>query len=62
MQGTVDGFSYGLVTPLVAYLMACLGGALLGVMTGRWLRFPGASAVVVVALVFIDIVGWFGFA
>ncbi|GAB2738969.1 MHYT domain-containing protein [Streptomyces bullii] len=28
MQGTVDGFSYGLITPLVAYLMACLGGAL----------------------------------
>ncbi|GGX64244.1 MHYT domain-containing protein [Streptomyces anandii] len=28
MQGTVDGFSYGTVTPLVAYLMACLGGAL----------------------------------
>ncbi|MFJ5258945.1 MHYT domain-containing protein [Streptomyces sp. NPDC088387] len=28
MQGTVDGFSYGLVTPLVACLMACLGGAL----------------------------------
>ncbi|GAA2608777.1 MULTISPECIES: MHYT domain-containing protein [Streptomyces] len=28
MQSTVDGFSYGLVTPLVAYLMACLGGAL----------------------------------
>ncbi|MGW0612054.1 MHYT domain-containing protein [Streptomyces sp. NPDC002788] len=28
MQGTVEGFSYGLVTPLVAYLMACLGGAL----------------------------------
>ncbi|GAA4816982.1 MHYT domain-containing protein [Streptomyces ziwulingensis] len=28
MQGTVHGFSYGLVTPLVAYLMACLGGAL----------------------------------
>ena len=28
MQGTVDGFSYGLVTPFVAYLMACLGGAL----------------------------------
>ncbi|MER6979251.1 MHYT domain-containing protein [Streptomyces carpinensis] len=27
-HGTVDGFSYGLVTPLVAYLMACLGGAL----------------------------------
>ncbi|MFD6437280.1 MHYT domain-containing protein [Streptomyces venezuelae] len=28
MQGTVDGFSYGVVTPVVAYLMACLGGAL----------------------------------
>ncbi|GAQ61344.1 MULTISPECIES: MHYT domain-containing protein [Streptomyces] len=28
MQGTVDGFSYGLVTPVVAYLMACLGGSL----------------------------------
>ncbi|GGT12374.1 MHYT domain-containing protein [Streptomyces chromofuscus] len=28
MQGTVEGFSYGLVTPLVAYVMACLGGAL----------------------------------
>ncbi|WP_030683136.1 MHYT domain-containing protein [Streptomyces sp. NRRL B-1347] len=28
MEGTVDGFSYGLVTPVVAYLMACLGGAL----------------------------------
>ncbi|GGW93755.1 MHYT domain-containing protein [Streptomyces chryseus] len=26
--GTVDGFSYGLVTPVAAYLMACLGGAL----------------------------------
>ncbi|MFG2313243.1 MHYT domain-containing protein [Streptomyces sp. NPDC048566] len=28
MQGTVDGFGYGLVTPLVACFMACLGGAL----------------------------------
>lgn len=28
MQGTVDGFSYGVVTPLVGFLMACLGGAL----------------------------------
>ncbi|MFE0176441.1 MHYT domain-containing protein [Streptomyces sp. NPDC059002] len=28
MQGTVDGFSYGVVTPVVAYGMACLGGAL----------------------------------
>ncbi|MEU0140061.1 MHYT domain-containing protein [Streptomyces albidoflavus] len=28
MQGTVDGFSYGLVTPVAAFLMAALGGAL----------------------------------
>lgn len=28
MQGTIDGFSYGIVTPLAAYVMACLGGAL----------------------------------
>ncbi|MER7107654.1 MHYT domain-containing protein [Streptomyces sp. NPDC000229] len=28
MQGTVDGFSYGFVTPVAAFLMACLGGAL----------------------------------
>ncbi|MFC9245322.1 MHYT domain-containing protein [Streptomyces sp. NPDC057136] len=28
MQGTIDGFSYGLVTPVVAFLMACLGAAL----------------------------------
>ncbi|MES5819976.1 MHYT domain-containing protein [Streptomyces sp. RG80] len=28
MEGTVDGFRYGVVTPVAAYLMACLGGAL----------------------------------
>ncbi|MFF7333814.1 MHYT domain-containing protein [Streptomyces sp. NPDC008150] len=28
MQGTVQGFHYGLVTPVAAYVMACLGGAL----------------------------------
>lgn len=28
MEGTVDGFRYGAVTPIAAYLMACLGGAL----------------------------------
>ncbi|MFE0425514.1 MHYT domain-containing protein, partial [Streptomyces sp. NPDC058953] len=28
MQGTIDGFSYGIVTPLAAYVMACLGAAL----------------------------------
>ncbi|PZT69759.1 hypothetical protein DN402_26215 [Streptomyces sp. SW4] len=38
MHGTVDGFSYGLVTPVVAYLMACLGGALGLRCTARSLR------------------------
>ncbi|GAA3997160.1 MHYT domain-containing protein [Streptomyces plumbiresistens] len=28
MEGTVDGFRYGVVTPVAAYVMACLGGAL----------------------------------
>lgn len=37
--------------------IACLGGGLLGVLTGRWLHFPGAAAVTVVALVAIDLFG-----
>ncbi|MDC2958188.1 MHYT domain-containing protein [Streptomyces gilvifuscus] len=28
MNGTIDGFQYGLVTPAAAYLMACLGSLL----------------------------------
>ncbi|MGS2585958.1 MHYT domain-containing protein [Streptomyces hebeiensis] len=28
MYGTIDGFSYGLVTPVAAFLMACLGSVL----------------------------------
>jgi hypothetical protein len=28
MDGTVGGFRYGWVTPVAAYVMACLGGAL----------------------------------
>ncbi|MFC8828225.1 MHYT domain-containing protein [Streptomyces sp. NPDC057137] len=28
MQGTVDGFSYGVITPIAAFVMACLGSAL----------------------------------
>ncbi|PKV85138.1 MHYT domain-containing protein [Streptomyces sp. TLI_146] len=38
MHGTVDGFTYGLVTPVVAFLMACLGGALGLRCTARSLR------------------------
>ncbi|MFD9790495.1 MHYT domain-containing protein [Streptomyces sp. NPDC059070] len=38
MHGSVDGFSYGLVTPVVAFLMACLGGALGLRCTARSLR------------------------
>ena len=37
--------------------VACLGGGLLGVLTGRWLHFPGAAAVVVVAVVVVSFVG-----
>lgn len=37
--------------------VACLGGGLLGVLTGRWLRFPGATAVTVVVVVVIDMLG-----
>ena len=37
--------------------VACLGGGLLGVLTGRWVRFPGAPAVMVVAVVVITMVG-----
>src|SRR5689334_13462072 len=37
--------------------VACFGGALLGVLTGRWLRFRGASAVVVVGLVVVTLLG-----
>lgn len=38
MQGTVDGFSYGAVTPVAAFLMACLGAALGLRCTARSLR------------------------
>ena len=41
---------------------ACLGGGLLGVLTGRWIRFPGAAAVVVVATTVICMVGQLGIA
>ncbi|MDT0404872.1 MULTISPECIES: MHYT domain-containing protein [Streptomyces] len=43
MQGTVDGFNYGLVTPVAAYLVACLGGALGLRCTTRSLRTDGHS-------------------
>ncbi|MFF0071465.1 MHYT domain-containing protein [Streptomyces sp. NPDC005494] len=43
MQGTVDGFTYGLVTPVAAFLMACLGAALGLRCTNRSLRTRGVS-------------------
>ncbi|MFF2779671.1 MHYT domain-containing protein [Streptomyces sp. NPDC058052] len=54
MQGTIDGFSYGMVTPIVGYVMACLGSALglrctvRSLATGRtrkpgWLALGAAS-------------------
>ncbi|MEU1853849.1 MHYT domain-containing protein [Streptomyces sp. NPDC019990] len=42
MEGTVDGFRYGAVTPVAAYLMACLGGALGLRCIVRTLLNPGA--------------------
>ncbi|MFD5625071.1 MHYT domain-containing protein [Streptomyces sp. NPDC127072] len=42
MQGTVDGFSYGMVTPVAAYVMACLGAALGLRCITRSLRTEGA--------------------
>ncbi|MHC5700456.1 MHYT domain-containing protein [Streptomyces tirandamycinicus] len=42
MRGTVDGFSHGLVTPVAAYLMACLGGVLGLRCTTRALRSGGS--------------------
>lgn len=47
---------------LGAGAVSCLGGALLGVVVGRWLRFPGASAVVVVGIVVIDMLVGSGLA
>jgi hypothetical protein len=37
--------------------VACLGGGLLGVLVGRWLRSPGAAAVAVVVTVLVCILG-----
>ncbi len=37
--------------------VACLGGGLLGLLTGRWLRFPGAPAVVVLVTVVATMLG-----
>lgn len=37
--------------------VACLDGALLGVLAGRWLRFRGASGLVVVALIVVSLLG-----
>lgn len=37
--------------------VACFDGALLGVLAGRWLRFRGSSAVVVVLLVVVTLLG-----
>lgn len=37
--------------------VACLGGALLGVLSGRWLSFPGAAAAVTVGIVAVCFIG-----
>lgn len=44
-------------------VVACLGGALLGVLVGRWLRFRGAAIVSVVVLVAVVMLGqmWYDY-
>ncbi|GAA2235579.1 MHYT domain-containing protein [Streptomyces amakusaensis] len=42
MQGTLDGFTYGLVTPVAAFVMACLGAALGLRCTTRSVRTTGS--------------------
>lgn len=37
--------------------VVCFDGALLGVLVGRWLRFRGASAIVVVVLIVVSVLG-----
>lgn len=39
--------------------VACLGGGLLGVLSGRWLRFPGSAAAMVVVVVVVDLTAQF---
>ena len=39
--------------------VSCLGGALLGVVTGRWLRFPGAPALVVLATLVVCVLSMY---
>lgn len=48
---------------LATGVVSCLGGALLGVLVGRWLRFPGAPIVTVVAVVGIVMAGhaWYSY-
>ena len=41
-------------------IVACLGGPLLGVVAGRWLRFPGAGILTAVGLVAVTMVTFVG--
>lgn len=43
-------------------VVSCFGGGVLGVLVGRWLRFPGAPAVAVVVLVALTLGGQMGYA
>ena len=42
--------------------ISCLGGGLLGVLVGRWLRFRGAAVVAVVVVVAVDMLGQMPYA
>jgi len=49
IYGTYGPFARALITGVIP-VIACLGGPLLGVTVGRWLRFPGAVLLGVVVL------------
>ncbi len=64
---TVDGWVYAgfagverFVVLLGTTIVACLGGPLLGVAAGRWLRFPGAGVLVAAGLVAITMLTFVG--
>ena len=53
--GTLSGWQVWSIVLMCP--VACLDGALLGVLTGRWVRFRGASAIAVVALIVVSLLG-----
>jgi len=58
LANPIAGWNYGtysatdqFVITIVVPVLACIGGPLLGVAVGRWLRFPGSALLVLVVVV-----------